>query len=1039
MRNKKRKFFARNSKGLNPTLMGLLVGVVIALLFMLFFETFIFLKKQQIKLQTERETVEMGNNMISGFERELNALLYLNSGIEAYIKINYSNLDSTELKALLKEIHLGNVLQIRNIGIAVNTTIKYIEPLKSNEKALGVDYRNLKAQWPKVKEAIQSGKPVMDGPLNLVQGGKGLIYRKPIYIDSVYWGLLSTVIDANNLLDATFGDLKNSQYKFAISNSKDEPYNNAFWGDREVFKNKKAIILPASVPSGMWYYAILPDFSADDLSLLRILNWIGWFMAIFLIYVTLMSYRSRERRKLEREQYRLLSENASDVIWLYSLQKKRFTYLSPSVKPLSGYTQEEAITKSIKDIFYSPTVKKLVKVIQENLKEYVKSNDSKVNFTFQAQLIRKDGSLIWVEASSYFQTNREGEIELVGISRNIEHTKAVEHALKESEQNHKIAQEIAKLGHWELDLRSNRLTWSDEIFRIFEIDPTNFKESYEAFLEAIHPMDRQMVDKAYNDSLKNKRPYEITHRLLLKDGEIKYVNEKCITEFDNNGNPIRSLGTLMDITDTVKAEEKLRQLSQAVEQSPVTIFIVNLAGNITYANSNVFKTTGYTPDELIGKNPRIFKSGETSAAEYKAIWSCILKGQSWKGVFHNKKKNGELYWESALISPILSKEGKVINYLAIKEDITEKMNAEVELKNSQMQLQTIVNTTISGVSILDAERVHVFANPNCVNIHGYTQEEITGTSFDNLVHPDDRISAGAMFDDLISERKSFISKALRVVRKDLNEVVWINLNLTKYPRLNNAEKDGFLIVFQDITKRLDMEQELVKLNADKDRFMSILAHDLRSPFNGILGLLSLILEDIHKFSMDELVDLLMEMDKSAKNVYSLLEDLLIWSKSQSGNLLIMPERINLKLVCDEVMELLTITAKNKRITLKLSANDKMFVFVDMNMMRTVIRNLVSNAIKFTPKGGEIELRVDQKTEHYEVTVADNGVGMTPEKIARLWDYAKPQTTPGTEGESGTGLGLLLCKEMVTRFGGEIWVKSEKNKGTEFIFSVPFPD
>ncbi len=195
------------------------------------------------------------------------------------------------------------------------------------------------------------------------------------------------------------------------------------------------------------------------------------------------------------------------------------------------------------------------------------------HFTQTYRIVRADGESRWVEDSTIVVRNDKGEItHYDGYVVDITERKRAEAALRHSEDSLKEAQRIAHIGNWDLDLVSNELRWSDEIFRIFEIDPAQFDASYEAFLDAVHPDDREFVNRAYTESVKNRTPYDIVHRLRMKDGRIKHVNERCHTFYDESGKPLRSLGTVQDITERVLTERRLREgLERTVEAIAATI------------------------------------------------------------------------------------------------------------------------------------------------------------------------------------------------------------------------------------------------------------------------------------------------------------------------------------------------------------------------------------------------------------------------------------------------------------------------------------
>lgn len=248
----------------------------------------------------------------------------------------------------------------------------------------------------------------------------------------------------------------------------------------------------------------------------------------------------------------------------------------------------------------------------------------------------------------------------------------------------------------------------------------------------------------------------------------------------------------------------------------------------------------------------------------------------------------------------------------------------------------------------------------------------------------------------------------------------------------------FLLKNYELEKKRAEENEmkLRQSNADKDLFISILAHDLRNPFNTLLGISELLLEDIHKQDMAATEKQIDVLHTISKRTFDMLEDLLLWARSQSGKLDFKPREIDFAKTCHETVENMRMVALSKKITLNYYASVSIHILADEDMLKVVIRNLISNAIKFTNPGGVIDIRTEQISSTLTVIVSDNGVGISPETIMDLFDISKKTTSAGTSNEKVTGLGLKLCKEFVERHGGKIWVESVPGKGSDFKFTLP---
>jgi signal transduction histidine kinase len=254
---------------------------------------------------------------------------------------------------------------------------------------------------------------------------------------------------------------------------------------------------------------------------------------------------------------------------------------------------------------------------------------------------------------------------------------------------------------------------------------------------------------------------------------------------------------------------------------------------------------------------------------------------------------------------------------------------------------------------------------------------------------------------------------------------------------------GVLGIFEDITDRKLREEEIIlkndllqAMNAEKDKFFSIIAHDLRSPLSAFVAATQILTEEIQSMNIDEIKNITLSMKSSATNIYTLLENLLEWSRLRRGGLDFVPEKLNLREKVNDCIDVLSESARKKAIQINVAIPAEIVICADNHMIDTVVRNLVSNAIKFTRVGGKIRVEALSFDSHVELKVIDSGIGMTDELKRKLFLLSEKTSRPGTEGESSTGLGLLLCKEFIEKHGGKIWVESKVENGSTFTFSIP---
>lgn len=342
---------------------------------------------------------------------------------------------------------------------------------------------------------------------------------------------------------------------------------------------------------------------------------------------------------------------------------------------------------------------------------------------FEVRLCRHDGRVIWARETARAARDDDGQIlRYDGALEDITERKRTEEALRESAAMLDKSQAIAHVGSWKLDLVANRLTWSDEVYRMFGVHPQEFGGTYEAFLDMVHPDDRAAVDASYTGSLRKGRDtYEIEHRIVRRDsGEVRVVHEKCEHVRDASGRTVRSVGMVQDITERRKAEDQIRILSEAMAQSPSIVLLTDLEGNIEYVNRRFTEITGYCAEEVIGQTPRILKSSHHPAAYYEELWETILSGGQWRGELVNRKKSGELYCELASISPLARNDGVATHFIKVANDITHRVQIEEMLRRRTAQLEGLRQINLGLSAQLDLHDLLHSITENAVQLLGAT-------------------------------------------------------------------------------------------------------------------------------------------------------------------------------------------------------------------------------------------------------------------------------------------------------------------------------
>lgn len=368
-----------------------------------------------------------------------------------------------------------------------------------------------------------------------------------------------------------------------------------------------------------------------------------------------------------------------------------------------------------------------------------------------------------------------------------------------------------------------------------------------------------------------------------------------------------------------------------------------------------------------------------------------------------------------------------------------------EYLNSQIKFKTIFDIVQVGISITDDKGNIIDCNKSSNIILRNTREQHLQLNLFsqewNVLRGNNTPMPRDEFPGILAMKNNQpVSNVVMGILGEKNNIIWINVDAIPL----DIEGYGVVITFTDITEIQQTQEKLIKysselslLNLDKDKFIKILAHDLKSPFTTLMGFSSLLLKNIYNYDIETIKEHLEVINDASSQTYEMLEEILIWLKSQSGQIIYNPKEIMFSEICDEVLNSTNILAKDKNISLEFNCHINVTnVYVDKNMTKTILRNLISNAIKFSKPNGEIKIIQEILDNETIITVSDQGIGISQEDINLIWNPLQTINSVGTSGEKGTGLGLSICKEFVEKQGGRIWVESKISEGSNFKFTLP---
>lgn len=463
------------------------------------------------------------------------------------------------------------------------------------------------------------------------------------------------------------------------------------------------------------------------------------------------------------------------------------------------------------------------------------------------------------------------------------------------------------------------------------------------------------------------------------------------------------------------------------------VLVASPEGVIFNANQTACKMFGRTVSEICegGRNSIMDVSDPRFAP--------ALEERNRTGKFFGEltcmRKDGSKFPVELASSIFVDRSGKSFTSIIIR-DISERKLLENQLleKNELLSL-FIQNSPIHSFikEVTPTESKVVFASENFIDMIGIKGTDMIGKNMFELFPAE--FAAKITKDDWNVVSDGILLK----LDEDLN---YKNYTSIKFP-IKQGEKTFLAGYTIDITDLKNSERELIEserrlkeLNNTKDKFFSIIAHDLRSPFSSIVGFSNILASQVKEQDYEGVEKFAEIIQQSSKRALDLLSNLLEWSRSQTGRIQFNPEFIEIGKLITEIAMLMGDVSRQKSIEISLKITRSFPVIADKAMISTVLRNLISNAIKFTNSGGTIIISAEHKGHDTIVSVNDDGVGIEKNDIAKLFQIDSASSTPGTQNERGTGLGLLLCKDFVEKHGGKIWVKSEKGVGSTFYFSLP---
>jgi PAS domain S-box-containing protein len=541
--------------------------------------------------------------------------------------------------------------------------------------------------------------------------------------------------------------------------------------------------------------------------------------------------------------------------------------------------------------------------------------------TIEEELALPDGRTCIHTASKFPYFSEDGTIlGIMGISRDVTRQKALETRLKENEARLAEAQRLAHLGNWVWDIRTDQVTWSEELFRIFGFAPGSLNLTFKSFVMRIHPEDRERIQAMWRQALQHLQPLAYTYRIVRPDGAIRYLSGKAHVETDASGKPVRAFGIALDLTDLHEAEVELRRshaILQAEQEADLDgILVVDENGRVLAVNRR-----------------------------YQQLWG-------------------------------------------LPDAVMATRNADVMLE------------TICGL-VKDPERDMRALEPLRHDRATRVRTEIAlkdGRIFERYTAP------------VISSQSEYFGR------------VWFIRDITERKRMEEGLRE--------------QNRKLQELDALKSNFVNAISHDLRTPLTSIVGYAEFLEDEVGGALSTAQRGFVTQIQRNAARLEHLVDDLLDFARMDAGTFRLALKEADLGVLAREVIGSLRPLADEAQVAI---VNDlpktPLMAALDPARIERVLLNLLSNALKFTPAGGQVVVSGGNEPDRVRLAIRDTGIGIAPEDVSRLFQRFS-QLSPGMRQANGTGLGLSISKALVDAHGGEIGVSSALGKGSTFWFALP---
>jgi PAS domain S-box-containing protein len=619
----------------------------------------------------------------------------------------------------------------------------------------------------------------------------------------------------------------------------------------------------------------------------------------------------------------------------------------------------------------------------------------------------------------------------------------------------RLARQAAAVGVWQTDFRADTLEWDAVQRTIMGFAPEPAVVPREALLDFVYPGEAQALAEAFERARRTGNRFQHRFRIVRTDGEVRQI--LAVADFFGGtpGDPDRAVGVNIDETRERAMGEEIALKSAAIDAASCGILIASAKGDypIIYANAHFAAMTGYTVEEIVGKNCRFLNQGDRDQPELAKVRTALGEGSACSVTLRNRRKDGSPFWNTLRLAPIRDAQGKLTHFLGIQQDITEQVEAREALTAARDQLRAILRSAPSAILTVDSRARITMMNDAAERLFGWPQSELKGQPIERLIPKEFVAGQG---DDALgdfadnSAQPGAMVTAPRIVdaRHRDGSRVPVQVSLARF---ESAGAPAIAVTAHDMTDLVAGNRKLEALAAHlsdqlratqaaseaKTRFLANMSHELRTPLNAILGFTDmLLLLGLDRFERRRVEAYLNDIHKSGRHLLDLINDVLDLSRIEHGSFPIEIAALDPQTVLDGAVDIVRPLAIAKNLRLDIGAAPARRVMCDARAARQCLLNLLSNAVKFSPPDGSVAVRIRTAGARLEFEVTDDGPGIPQSVIERLGEPFLRAADPIVSTTEGTGLGLAITRKLALGQGGELRLFNRTGQGTCAVLSLP---